>query len=393
MAKFINRKAEAEILSLLGRYPAVAIIGPRQVGKTTLAKLLGEKIARQTRYLDLEYPADFASLQEPVVFLERLAGQTVILDEVQRMVGLFPVLRALIDRKREPGRFILLGSATPELIQRSSESLAGRIAYVELSPFAFSELPGEIAMEDHWLRGGFPDSLLAANDEDSMDWRKNFVKTYLERDLPMLGLQADPILLNRLWTMLAHLNSGLLNKEALSKSLSLNNATVGRYFQFFESAFLVRTLQPYAANLSKRLIKTPKVYLRDTGILHYLANIRSFEGLMGSPMLGASWEAYVVNQVAFHLPQGWEMFFYRTHDGTEADLVLANGGVPEALVEIKFSTNPNVSKGFHIASTDLKTNRHFVICPIQSGFPLKHGIEAIGIAQIPQMFEPGRWQP
>jgi len=384
--KVFPRATEPEVLKLCSRFPIVGIVGPRQVGKTTLAKQLTEKLPKPALYLDLEYPEDFTALQNPAAFLERHTDRTVIIDEVQRMPGLFPVLRALVDRQREPGRFILLGSASPHLIQQSSESLAGRIAYLELAPFAFSELPPEVLLETHWFRGGFPESLYAADEAESLDWRRNFVQTYLERDLPMIGLKADPLLLGRLWTMLAHLNGNLINKSTLTNSLGIHVATLQRYVDFFESAYLIRMLQPFIPRITKRLVKSPKVYLRDTGILHHLLNIRSFEALHGNPLLGASWEAYVLNQIAFHLPAGFDMFFYRTQDGTEADVVLTNGGIPEILVEVKYSSTPSVSKGFHIAQQDLGTVKNFVICPIKSGFPLKNGAEAIGVAGIPGMF-------
>jgi predicted AAA+ superfamily ATPase len=381
-----TRAAESTVFRLCQRFPVVGIVGPRQVGKTTLARRIAEQLPKTVLYLDMEYPEDHAALQNPTALLERHADQTVIIDEVQRMPGLFPVLRALVDRKREPGRFILLGSASPQLIQQSSESLAGRIAYHEMAPFAFTELPEEVPMETHWLRGGFPESLFDVDETGSLEWRRQFVKTYLERDLPLIGLNADPLLLGRLWTMLAHVNGNLINKSTLTNSLGIHTATLQRYMNFFESAYLIRTLQPFIPRITKRLVKSPKVYLRDTGILHYLLNIRTFKSLLGNPLLGASWEAYVLNQIAFHLPDGYEMFFYRTHEGTEADIVLTNGGIPEILVEIKYSNTPSVSKGFYIAQEDLGTSKNYVLCPIKSAFPLKKDVEAIGLSDIPSIF-------
>lgn len=386
MDQIIPRAAETEVLRLIHQFPAVAIVGPRQVGKTTLVKSIAARLAKPMRYLDLEYPADLAALAQPAAFLERYTEETIILDEVQRLPGLFPILRSLIDRRREPGRFLLLGSASPELIQQSSESLAGRIAFLELMPFALSEVKPPFPMETHWLRGGFPNALLVADEQASLDWRRNFIQTYLERDFRLLGLQADPTLLARLWTMLAHLNGNLLNKETLVRSLGIQSATLTKYLHLFEAAFQIHTLFPFIPNVPKRLVKSPKIYFCDTGLLHYLLNIRDWQGLLGHPALGASWEAYVINQVAFHLPDGWEMFFYRTHDGSEVDLVLASGGVARVAVEIKFNQMPTVSRGFITVQQDLKTERAFVICPIQTAFPLKNGAEAIGLGDLGRLF-------
>lgn len=380
------RHLESNALHLAARFPVVGIVGPRQVGKTTLAKRIASQLPKPVRYFDLEYPEDRAAMQEPTRLLERMEHETVIIDEVQLAPGLFPVLRALIDRNRIPGRFILLGSASPALIQHSSETLAGRIAYLELQPFAFSELPATTDWQDHWLRGGFPDSVFAEDDQDSFDWRQNFVRTYLERDLPLLGLQADPVLLRKLWTMLAHLNAQMLNMDSLSASLAINSATLKRYLNFFESAYLVARLQPYTTNVGKRLVKTPKIFLRDTGILHYLLNIREYPNLLGNPALGASWEAYVLQQVMFHLPSGFDLFFYRTHEGAEADIVITKGGFPEILLEVKFSTSPTVSKGFFNCQMDLKTNKNYIVAPINNPFPGKNGIEVIGLKEIPGIF-------
>lgn len=386
MKDLIPRASEKEALRLIGQFPAVAVVGPRQVGKTTLAKSIAAGLPKPVRYLDLEYPPDLAALSQPAVFLERHADETIILDEVQRLPGLFPVLRALIDRRREAGRFILLGSASPELIQQSSETLAGRIAFLEMMPLAFSEIQNAVPLETHWLRGGFPNALLAPDEQASLDWRRNFIQTYLERDFRLLGLQADPMLLGRLWAMLAHLNGNLLNKETLVRSLGIQSATLTKYLHLFEAAFQIRTVFPFIPNVPKRLVKSPKIFLRDTGLLHQLLNIRDWQGLLGHPALGASWEAYVINQVAFHLPDGWEMFFYRTHEGTETDLVLARSGTVRATAEIKFSQTPVVSKGFFIAQQDLKAEKSFVVCPIQTPFPLKNGAEAIGLRDLNLLF-------
>jgi hypothetical protein len=387
MEKLFVRRLAPEVVRLSQYFPVVGIIGPRQVGKTTLARMVMEGWRSPVLFLDLEDPEHFASLRQPMLFLERYANHTIVLDEVQRLPEIFPVLRVLIDKDRRPGRFILLGSAAPELVRQSSETLAGRIAYVELSPLTLDETAGELTYETHWLRGGFPDSLLAPDDQFSYDWRKNFIRTYLERDLLQLGIQADPVLVGRFWAMLAHLSGGLANRERLTASLSLHTQTVQKYLQLFESAFLVRTVYPFIPNIPKRLVKTPKIYLRDTGILHYLLSIPNWQALLSHPSLGSSWETYVVNQVAAILPTGYEMYFYRTHSGAEADLVLAKGGVPEVLLEIKFSTSPLLSRGYHISRQDLQTRRHFVVGPVKNPYPLQEEIEVIGLTQLGQLFD------
>ncbi len=384
---YIPRLAEAEILKLVSYFPAVAVVGPRQVGKTSLVKAIRSNLDKPSVYLDLENPDDLARLNSPSLFLDPLSDQTVILDEVQKAPALFPVLRGIIDRDRKPGRFILLGSASPDLIRDTSESLAGRIAYHELKPFYWEEIRDLVDYRTHWFKGGFPPSLLAPSDEYSLLWRRNFIKTYLERDLPLLGLNADPILTGKLWQMVAHLSGSLLNMEALSSSLGIHGTTVRKYLDFFESTYLVRRLQPFFTNLKKRLVKTPKIYIRDTGILHQLLGIPSLFELAGHPILGASWETYVIEQIAAILP-GWaEMYFYRTHQGTEADLIITRGGKPEFLVEIKYSTSPKLSKGSYIAQDDLKTRKHYVVCPVEEGFPLSENVQVLGIGELSMLFK------
>ncbi|TAK31219.1 MAG: ATP-binding protein, partial [Saprospiraceae bacterium] len=294
----------------------------------------------------------------------------------------FPVIRALIDRNRRPGRYIILGSASPELIRDTSESLAGRVAYLELAPFNWQEVQNVVDYRAHWLRGGFPESLLAASDALSFEWRLNFIQSYLERDLPLLGLNADPMLIRRLWMMTAHLNGNLLNMGMLAGSLGISNPTVRRYLDFLESAYLIRRLHPYHFNIKKRLVKTPKIYIRDTGILHSLLNIGDMQQLLGHPALGGSWEAYIIQEIATRIPPHTELFFYRTQDGTEADLVIAPGGIPKILVEIKFTSTPKVSKGFHIAKTDLKTERNFIVCPVDTGYPLSEDTSVLSHLEL-----------
>jgi len=386
MKTYLSRLAEKEVARLAAKYPAVIVVGPRQVGKTSLVMQLGPQLLRKTIYLDLERPDDLGKLTNPTLFFDASEDQTVIIDEVQRMPELFPVLRSAIDRKRQPGRFILLGSASPELIRDTTETLAGRVAYLELAPFTLGELPPGTDFRQHWLRGGFPESVLAADDKDSLEWRQFLIRAFLERDLPMLGLRADPLLIRRLWTMIAHMNGGLLNMQALAKSLGISVPAVRRYIDFLESAFLIRRLAPYHFNIKKRLVKSPKIYIRDTGILHALLNIGDMQQLFGHPAIGGSWEAYVLQEICARVPLGTDLFFYRTQDGTEADIVIAPAGIPERLVEIKFSTAPNLGKGFFIAKEDLKTRRNFVVAPVENGYPVAEDIRVLGYRELDEVF-------
>ena len=384
---YLPRNAEKEIIQLTKQFPAVAIVGPRQVGKTSLARYVADALEQKSIYLDLESPGDLNKLSDPELYLGSLPNLTVILDEVQRVPGLFPVLRGLIDKRRVPGRFILLGSASPELIQDASESLAGRIAYFEMNPFSFSEVSQKVDFRTHWLRGSFPNSFLAEDDKNTTVWRAHFIQSHLERDLPLLGLNANPILTRRLWTMLAHWNGNLLKYESLSNSLGISGPTVRKYIDFFESAYLVRRIQPWFTNIPKRIVKSPKIYIRDTGILHTLLSIDSFDQLQGSPGIGASWEAYIVQEIASILPPRYELCFYRTQDGTEADLVLIKAGVPDKLVEIKYSSAPTVTKGMRIAAIDLQTRRNVIVAPVAESYPIGDGYEVLSNLELHRLFE------
>jgi hypothetical protein len=378
---YLQRKAEKEILDLAAYFPAVVIVGPRQVGKTSLSRHIANQLPQPSIYIDLELPEERSLLSEPTLFLEQHRNETVILDEVQRLPELFPVLRGLIDRDRRPGRFILLGSAAPELIRDSSESLAGRVAYYEMQPFLHAEVP-QIDYRVHWQRGGFPESLLAPDDRRSTQWRQNFIQTYLERDLPLLGLRADPIVIGKLWTMLAHNHGQLLNVEALSNALGLASNTIRKYMDFLESAYLIRRIQPFYTNIGKRLVKSPKVYIRDTGLLHSLLGIPDFDRLQRQPILGSSWEGYVLQEIAGMLEETDQLYFYRTNSGTEADAVIVRGGAPIILFEIKYSTAPVPSKGFYIAQKDLGTTRNFIVYPLERDYPLNAQTQVIGFNNI-----------
>jgi hypothetical protein len=273
------------------------------------------------------------------------------------------------------------------LIRDSSETLAGRIAYVELRPFSWEELPPGVGYQAHWVRGGFPEALFAPADEFVSLWRRNFIQTYLEKDLPMLGLSADPVLIRKLWQMIAHLSGQVLNMEKLAASLGIHGTTVRRYLHFLEAAYLIRLLPPFFSNLKKRLVKSPKLYLRDTGILHQLLSIPSFFELSGHPVLGASWETYVIEQLAALAPDWAELFFYRTHSGTEADVVIARAGKPEILIEIKYSTTPKPSRGFYTAAADLGVQRQFVVAPVERSFPLSEAVQVLGLPDLKRVFE------
>ncbi|RZS96468.1 ATP-binding protein [Cecembia calidifontis] len=364
----IKRMITEELLGLISFFPAVGLLGPRQVGKTTLSKLLADKINKEILYLDLELPSDLAKLEEPELFLQQFKNHCIVIDEVQRKPDLFPVLRALIDQHRVPGRFMLLGSASPELIRDSSESLAGRISYRELSPFNLSEILDLPQMDQHWFRGGFPDAFLAPTDTLSKNWIRSFIQSYVERELPMLGLQVSPVQIRRFWSMLAHLQGALWNASTLANSLGVTAPTVKRYLDFMEQAYLVRKLPAYHNNAKKRLVKAPKVYIRDSGILHHLAGIFDMEQLLGHPLLGASWEGYVIEQISQVISPDIEMLFYRTHEGTECDLVLRRGARTLACIEIKFTSAPKVSKGYRIAVEDLGSLKNFIITPASSDY-------------------------
>jgi uncharacterized protein len=355
----IKRIAEEKALNLLRSFPCVSIIGPRQVGKTTLARMISKRLTRESLYLDLELLSDYSKLSDAEFYLSQHTDKAVIIDEVQRMPALFPVLRALIDQKREPGRFILLGSAGPDLVRQSSESLAGRIAYLELSPFLLEEVIDRYQIEDLWFRGGYPDPFL--ENTPWQDWMQNFIRTYLERDLPAQGFSSDRILAERLWLMLAHNHGNLVNYSELGRSLEISSGMIKKYLDFLEAAFLIRQVRPYTNNLKKRVVKSPKVYIRDSGILHFLLGLAKYEELFGTMKLGASWEGFVAEQIAEHLHSNRKLFFYRTHEGAELDLVIEKGGLPLAGIEIKIGSDNRPSRGNTVAAESLGVTQKFII--------------------------------
>lgn len=370
----ITRRINSEIKDSLSFFPVVSIIGPRQVGKTTLAKQIMDESAKPTLYLDLELQSDLFKLNDAELFLSQHSEKLIVLDEVQNKKELYPLLRALVDRTREPGQFLLLGSASPELIRHSSESLAGRIAYHQLHPFDLTEIPNTVLQNDLWVKGGFPNVLFAKNDELARRWMENFISTYLNRDLLQLGLNASPKIIRSLWTMMAHLNGQLFNATTLGNSLGISTPTVKRYVDFLEDAFLLKSLHPFSWNMPKRLVKTPKVYLTDTGILHHLSGVTDFNNLSGNPLIGSSWESFVVNQLLALKKNQIDLYFYRTHQGTEVDLVFTKGLTVVATAEIKYSNSPQLTKGNFQAFDDLNAPMNYVITPSSDDYIFKERI-------------------
>ena len=376
---YVQRKITEELVELVNQFPVIGIIGPRQVGKTTLAKHLINHIKKTCIYLDLELPEDHSKLYEPQLYLEQHLDKCVILDEIQQIPQLFPVLRGLIDKHRVPGQFIILGSASPNLLKQSSETLAGRIAYKELAPFNLTEISESYDFRHHWFRGGFPEAFLAKDESFYRNWMRNFIQTYLERDLPLLGLSVTPTLMRQLWLMLAHFHGGIWNASNFSRSLGITIPTVNRYLEFLEAAFIINRLQPFHLNIKKRLVKSPKIYIRDSGILHYLTGILNFDNLQGNVLIGNSWEGYVIEQVKQILPENSDLYYYRTHNGAESDLVLVHGNKPLACIEIKYAVAMNLPKGFQISINDLQTTKNFLIVPRSDTYPLGKNVTACNL--------------
>lgn len=378
----IRRAITKSILENLEYFPIAGIIGPRQVGKTTLAKSIQAELKVPSIYLDLELDSDLRKLESSETYLNLHKDKCVIIDEIQRMPELFALLRALVDQDRRPARFIILGSASPGLIRNSSETLAGRIAYFELAPFSLAEIHEETSMRTHWLRGGFPGSLLAPKADFSWIWLTNFIRTFLERDLRELGYDIPPQALRRLLSMLAHINGNILNISQLARSLGLSTTTISRYLDLLEGSFIIHRLQPFYINLGKRLVKSPKLYIRDTGLLHSLLQIQSEETLLGHIAYGASWEAYVVEQIKRSLPDASETYFYRTHAGAEADLLIKLANGKKIAIEIKASNAPTVSKGFYQSINDLQADQSYIIIPEGESYPKGSSIEVVNIGEF-----------
>ncbi len=382
----IKRSIQGSVEASLKKYPVVGIVGSRQAGKTTLAKMIRKGISKKVIYLDLELPSDLNKLHDPELYMGQFTGSLVIIDEIQRMPTLFPQIRALVDKKRTGGRFLILGSASPELIKHSSESLAGRIIYHELSPFKVHET-GHKNIQQLWLRGGYPLSYLAGSVEDSFSWRGAFIKTYLEMDIPQLGIRVPSSQLRRFWTMLAHSHGHLWNASQIAGSLGVSAPTVRRYLDILEETFVVTRLQPYYINIKKRLVKSPKVYVRDSGILHSLLRIGDLEDLMGNPALGRSWEGFVIEQIIGLLPEGWSYFFYRTGAGAEIDLLLIDKKNRPIAVEVKYSASPKAERGFWNALEDLSCRKSFIVYPGEETYPSGKNTVTLSIKELYKIIE------
>jgi predicted AAA+ superfamily ATPase len=376
----IHRRIQGRLETLLTETPAVAMLGPRQVGKTTLALQVAE--GRPAVYLDLESPADRSRLSEPELYFADHADELVILDEIHRAPGVFESLRGTIDRGRREGRgvgrFLLLGSAAIDLLAQSGETLAGRIAYTELDPFDISEL-GDEAIDKHWSRGGFPESYLAASDGASLRWREDFIRTYLEREIPQLGPRIPAETLRRLWTMLAHNQGQLLNAAAIARGLGVSSPTVNSYLDLLVDLLLVRRLQPRLANVGKRQVRSPKTYVRDSGLLHALLGLGDKEALLGHPILGPSWEGYVIENLIALAPDRVEPTFYRTSGGAEIDLVLRWPEGKEWAIEVKRSLSPQPTRGMRSAIEDLGPERSFIVYPGEDRYRLGENIEVVNL--------------
>lgn len=382
----IHRRLEAAILEALKRSPSVALMGPRQVGKTTLAHAISAKIP--SVYLDLEDRLDLERVKDIKTFHTENHDKLIILDEVQRLPEVFVPLRGIIDKERrrgkKTGQFLFLGSASLDLLQQSSESLAGRIAYLELFPLDLLEFTRNAtdAINTLWVRGGFPESVLANSPKNSFDWRNDFIRTYLERDIPQLGPRIPAETLSRFWTMLAHNQGTVLNAAHLARNLEVSGVSVGRYLDLMVDLLLVRRVQPWTSNVGKRLVRSPKVFVRDSGLTHALLHITSFTELLGHPVVGGSWEGFVVENIMAVAESRTQPYFYRTTGGAEIDLVLEMADKERWAIEIKRSSVPSLSKGFHIGCKDVKPSRKFVVYDGKDSFTMEGGVTAISLSGL-----------
>lgn len=383
--QLLDRSALAALTRALDTFPAVCLVGPRQVGKTTLAHAVTDLLGpERATYLDLELPSDRSRIADPETWLEAQAHRVVVLDEIQRVPALFEVLRAVIDRRRRVGErsglFLLLGSASIQLLRQSSESLAGRITFIELTPLHAEEIPASPgALDRLWVRGGFPDSFLAASDEESRRWREAFIATYLERDIPQLGPRIPAETLRRFWTMLAHEQGGQLNAARLAAALGVSGQTIVRYVDLLVDLLLVRRLAPWAGNVGKRLVRAPRIFVRDSGLAHALLGLETLDDVLGHPVAGHSWEGLVIESLlAEH--EG-AAYYYRTAAGAEIDLVLEDRRGALQAIEVKRSSAPTPGRGFVQACDDLGVTRRLIVYPGTHRYPLPHGVEACGLRE------------
>lgn len=378
-----QRKSALEIRHQLGLSPAVAILGARQIGKTTLAKQIAAEFP-DSIYLDLENAQARAKLDQADVFFEANRHRLMVLDEIQNAPELFSTMRGEIDADRRPGRFLILGSASFKLLQQS-QSLAGRLALVDMAPLLLSEVHQSFEdIQTLWVRGGFPGSYTAPQDDASWLWRDAFVRHFLHTDLPALGINVEPELMRRFWRMVAHLHGQLFNASSIAASLGVSSPTVTRYLDHLVQSLMLRRLEPYHANLGKRLVKSPKIYVRDSGLLHYLLGMRNVHDLMGHPNTGASWEGFCIEQICNHLPTGASVSFYRTAAGAELDVVVETGRETTGF-EIKFSSAPKVSKGFWQACEDIGVHKAYVMAPVQEGWAMAKDVQVVSPLDIPML--------
>lgn len=380
----IKRRIEGELADLLKIFPAVALLGPRQVGKTTLTRNLLKLSKQEVIYFDLENDDDLLRLGTPAYLFKQYENACIVLDEIQRVPDLFRQLRPIIDNNRKLGRFILTGSASPALVKGVSESLAGRIAFVEMSPINLLEaLDSGISQQHHWFRGGFPTALTSATDQAFTLWAENFIRAYVERDLSLLfGVNLSEVIIRNFWYMLAANNGSIWTAENYARALGISSTTVKRYLDFMEGAFMVRQLPAWYVNVEKRVVKAPKVYIRDSGLLHQLNRIKTSRELPLNLIVGTSWEGYVIEQIYQLKPRHLEMYYYRTHNGAECDLILVDGLVPVTAIEIKYSTSPSLSKGFYNVLDDLKIKKAFVITPSEKQYNLDDKTRVAGLAHF-----------
>jgi len=374
----ILRNLTKDLKHSLDHFPVTAILGPRQCGKSTLARYILSKLNTEAVYLDLERPSDLQKLDDAEWFLSHQRGKLVCLDEIQREPELFPLLRSIVDDNGENGQFLILGSASRDLIKQSSESLAGRIIYKKLTPFLWDEVHTETTLETYMVKGGFPRSILA-DDEISMEWRESFITTFLERDLLQFA-GYNSVSMRRLWQMLAHSNGQTANYSALGSSLGISHTSVKKYIDLLEGTFMVRQLRPYEGNTKKRLVKSPKVYITDSGLTSALLKLRSFEEAAGHPAFGSLWESVVIENIAGHYP-GLDFSFYRSNHGNEIDLVISYGTSVVA-VECKSTLSPRLSRGNYSAVEDINPSKTFVVIPAEKGYAYKENIDVVSLAEL-----------
>lgn len=387
----IHRLLTNELINALQNMPAVALLGSRQVGKTTLAfEISKANLDKPVSYLDLELDSDLAKLDDAEGYLRTFENKLLIIDEVQLKPDLFKILRSLIDIRKRAGetsaQFLLLGSASRDLLQQTSETLAGRIRYIELKPFSIPEIvtqdPLEFSPEKLWFRGGYPQSYLAANDDESWKWRSDFISSYVERDIPQLGINISSTKMNRFWKMLSHYQGQQINMSSLGKSLEVTHTTIRNYLDVLTDLYMVRQLQPWSGNTKKRLVKSPKIYIRDSGLLHSLLSISEYDDLLGHPILGHSWEGFVVENILGNLSDKWRASYYRTSEQTEIDLILEKSSKEIWAIEIKRSSAPKIKSGFHRACAEIGATKKLVVYSGRERFPMSDGTEAIGIIEL-----------